>query len=82
MNSDGIRKGDFMIIEEMPWQQVPNGDIAAFLVREELQVRRFILANGRLHLRPADRTYTEETFSPNDPGCHVIGRVAGVMRRL
>ena len=82
MNGDGIRKGDFLIIEEMPWQQVPNGDIAAFLVREELQVRRFILANGRLHLRPADRTYTEETFSPNDPGCHVIGRVVGVMRRL
>ncbi len=82
MNGDGIRKGDFLIIEEMPWQQVRNGDIAAFLVREELQVRRFILANGRLHLRPADRTYTEETFSPNDPGCHVIGRVVGMMRRL
>ena len=82
MNGDGIRKGDFLIIEEMPWQQVRNDDIAAFLVREELQVRRFILANGRLHLRPADRTYTEETFSPNDPGCHVIGRVVGVMRRL
>ncbi len=82
MNGDGIRKGDFLIIEEMPWQQVRNGDIAAFLVYEELQVRRFFLANGRLHLRPADRTYTEETFSPNDPGCHVIGRVVGVMRRL
>ncbi len=82
MNGDGIRKGDFLIIEEMPWQQVRNGDIAAFLVREELQVRRFFLANGRLHLRPADRTYTEETFSPNDPGCHVIGRVVGMMRRL
>ena len=82
MNGDGIRKGDFLIIEEMSWQQVRNDDIAAFLVREELQVRRFILANGRLHLRPADLTYTEETFSPNDPGCHVIGRVVGVMRRL
>ena len=82
MNGDGIRKGDFLIIEEMPWQQVRDGDIAAFLVREELQVRRFFLADGRLHLLPADRTYTEETFSPNDPGCHVIGRVVGMMRRL
>ena len=82
MNGDGIRKGDFLIIEELPWSQIRNGDLAAFLVREELHVRRFILANGRLHLRPADRTYTEETFSTNDPGCYVIGRVVGVMRRL
>lgn len=82
MNGDGIRKGDFLIIEEMPWEEVRNGDIAAFLVREALQVRRFFLANERIHLRPADRTYTEETFSPNDPGCQVIGRVVGVMRRL
>lgn len=82
MNGDGIRKGDFLIIEEMPWQHIRNGDIAAFLVREELHARRFVLANGRLHLRPADRTYTEEMFLPNDPGCHVVGRVVGVMRRL
>ena len=82
MNGDGIRKGDFLIIEEQPWQEMSNGDLAAFLVREELQVRRFFHANGRIHLRPADRTYTEETFPPEDPGCYVVGRVLGLMRRL
>lgn len=82
MNGDGIRKGDFVIIEERPWTALHNGDLAAFLVREELQVRRFFHANGRLHLRPADRTYTEETYPPDDPGCYVIGRVLGLMRRL
>lgn len=82
MNGDGVRKGDFLIIEEMSWQELENGDLAAFLVREELLARHFFLANERIHLRPADRTYTEETYSYDDPGCYVIGRIAGVMRRL
>ena len=80
MNGDGIRKGDFLIVEEMPWQDLQRGRVAAVLVREELRARRFEHANGRLHLRPADRTYTEETFPPEDPGCYVIGRVLGLMR--
>ena len=82
MNGAGIRKGDFLVIEEVPWKEMHGGETAAFLVRDELHVRQFHFANGRLHLRPADRTYTEETFSPDDPGCHVVGRVIGVMRRL
>lgn len=80
MNGDGIRKGDFLVIEEGPARQLSNGDMAAFLVREELRARRFFYANGKLHLRPADRHYTEETFPPGDPGCHPIGRVLGLFR--
>lgn len=82
MNGDGIRKGDLLLIEEGPWQHLGNGAIAAFLIGEELRARRFHFANGRFHLRPADRTYTEETYAPNDPGCYPIGRVVGLMRRL
>lgn len=82
MNGAGIRKGDFLIIEEVPWRELRNGEAAAFLVGDELQVRQFHFANDRLHLRPADRTYTEETFPPDDPSCHVVGRVVGLMRRL
>jgi len=82
MNGDGIRKGDFLIIEEMPWKELSNDTLAAFLVGEELHVRRFYYANDRIHLRPADRTYTEETFPPEDPGCYVIGRIVSLVRRL
>lgn len=82
MNGAGIRKGDFLIIEEMPYETLQNGDLAAFLVGEELRARQYYYANGRIHLRPADRTYTEETFPPDDPGCFVIGRVIGLMRRF
>ncbi|QXD17087.1 LexA family transcriptional regulator [Rhodocaloribacter litoris] len=82
MNGDGIHKGDFLIVEEMRWKDLRNGEVAAVLIEEALHARRFFFANGRLHLRPADRNYTEETFAPDDPRCHVIGRVIGVMRRL
>ncbi len=82
MNDDGIRKGDFLLIEDVDWDQLSNNELAAVLVRDELRARRFYFANGRVHLRPADRHYTEETFPPQDPGCYVIGRILGIMRML
>lgn len=82
MNGEGIRKGDFLLIEEMPQKELRNGDLAAFLVHEELQARRFHFANGKIHLRPADRTYTEESYSTDDPGCYLIGRIVGLIRRF
>lgn len=82
MNGDGIRKGDYLIVEEVPWRKLKNREIVAVLIGEMLQVRRFTYANGRFHLRPADRTYSEDTFAPDDPNCYVVGRVIGMMRRL
>jgi repressor LexA len=80
MNGEGIGKGDFLLIEECPAPDLSNGDLVAFLVGEELRARRYFWANGKMHLRPADRHYTEETFPPGDPGCHPIGRVLGLVR--
>jgi repressor LexA len=82
MNGDGIQKGDYLVVEEVDWGQIDNGALAAFLVREQVQARRFHFANGRLHLRPADRHYTEETFPPKAPGCYVIGPVLTIIRSL
>ncbi len=82
MNGDGIRKGDLLIIHHIPWEQLSNGQIAAFLVQEKLLARRFLFMNGKIHLRPADRTYTEEVFPPNHPECYVIGPVLSLIRIL
>lgn len=82
MNGDGILKGDLLLIEEMPWEDIRNGTLAAFLVGEKLQARRFDYANNRFHLRPASRHYTEETFPPDTPACYVIGRIIGLIRTL
>jgi repressor LexA len=82
MNGAGIHKGDLLIVEEGPWEGLDNGTLTAVLVRDRLLPRELHFANNRLHLRPADRHYTEETFSPRDPGCHVIGRILGIIRML
>ena len=83
MNGAGIHKGDLLLIEEMDWTDVENnGMLVAILLRERLLPREFHFANGRIHLRPADRHYSEETFSPNHPACYVIGRLVGLIRTL
>ncbi len=82
MDGAGVRKGDLLLIEEMDWADLENGTLAAALVETQLLAREFHFANRKLHLRPADRHYAEETFSPNDPGCYIIGRVLGLIRTL
>lgn len=82
MVGDGIRKGDFLVVEETDWKRLANGETVAVLFGEALVARRFDFANGRLHLRPADRTYAEEVYPPGDPACHVVGRVLAIMRTL
>ena len=80
MNGDGIRKGDLLLVEET--DALSSGSVVAALVGDQLLARRYDFANGRVHLRPADRTYGEETFAPGDPGCHVIGPVLALIRRF
>jgi len=82
MNGAAIQKGDLLLIEEMDWSDLENGALVAVLVQAELLARTFHFANGRLHLRPADRHYTEDTFPPDHPGCYVIGRLLGLIRTL
>lgn len=82
MNGAGIHKGDLLLIEEMDWDELDNGTLVAALLQEQLLPREFHFANRKMHLRPADRHYPEETFPPNHPGCHVIGRLLGLIRTL
>lgn len=82
MVGDGIRKGDFLVVEETDWKALDNGETVAVLFGESLVARRFDFANGRLHFRPADRAYGEEVHPPGAPDCHVVGRVLAIMRTL
>jgi len=82
MNGAGIYKGDLLLIEERDWTDVDNGTLVAVLLEERLLPREFDFANGRIHLRPADRHYSEETFPPDHPGCYVIGPLLGLIRTL
>lgn len=82
MNEAGIHKGDLLLIEERDWADLENGTFVAALVGAQLLPREFYFANRKLHLRPADRHYAEETFSPDHPGCYIIGRLLGLIRTL
>lgn len=82
MNGDGVRKGDFLVVEEADWRAIRNGELVAVLLEDLLVARRLDVANGRLHLRPADRSYVEAVHAPEDPACHVVGRVRAVLRKV
>lgn len=80
MNGDGIRKGDLVVAEDGVAPR--NGDLALVVAGETPLVRRYAFANGRAHLRAADRHYSDLTFGPRDPGYLVVGRVLTVIRRI
>ena len=82
MSNEGIRKNDYIIVEQMSYTQLENNCLAAFVVGKRMLVRRYSFANHKIHLQPADRNYAGESFSTETPECHVIGRVVGLMRRL
>ncbi|MEM1041076.1 MAG: S24 family peptidase [Bacteroidota bacterium] len=82
MGKAGILKGDYLVIQETKWRRLGDGIVVAALVGESLLAREFHLVDNKFHLRSADRTYPNEVFSVKDPGCHVIGPVRSVMRRL
>lgn len=82
MNGSGIYKGDLLVIEEMSWNALDNGTLVAALIEDKLLPREFYFANNRIHLRPADRHYTEETYPPDHPDCYVIGPLLGLIRTL
>lgn len=82
MSGLGIFKGDYLVIEEKRWQRLDNGAVVAALVGDLLLVRTFTFSEGRFTLQPENKSYTKESYGPRDPGCHVIGPVLSVMRKL
>ncbi len=82
MSNEGIRKGDYIIIEELHWEDLRNSDLVAALVGERMLVRRYRYVNARVHLNAANRHYDEESFPPVSPECFLIGRVVCLIRQL
>lgn len=82
MQDLGIRKGDFLIVEETDWSQLLNGELVAALIGERVIARLFDFARNRFRLRPTARGYKEEAYRSDAAGCHVIGRVQSIMRNI
>ena len=82
MSDVGIFKGDYLVIEEQKWRRLSDGAIVAALVGDALIARSFSFLNGRLHLQPANKSYTKEAYPIRSEECYVIGPVLSVMRKL
>lgn len=82
MNGAGIRKGDLLVVRETDRTLLPDRALVAVIVQDEFLARHYTWLNHRIHLHPADRTYSEEVFTEDDPACFVIGPVIALMRKL
>lgn len=84
MSDLGIFKGDFLVIAEATWERYATapGFVAALLLGDLLVTRELFFDGVELRLQPANRSYPEQVFSPDDEGCYVIGPVLSVMRSL
>lgn len=84
MSDAGIFKGDYLVIEDRPWEEldIVRGFVAGVLLGDLLVARHLVAAGEGLTLVPSHRSYPEVAFVPGDDGCHVIGPVLGAMRRV
>ncbi|MEM1094424.1 MAG: S24 family peptidase [Bacteroidota bacterium] len=83
MAKEHIRKGDHVLVETVPHLRDMKADtLVAALIGERVQIRRFTLQNGLVHLHPNNRYYTVATYPPDSPECFVLGRAFGLFRAL
>jgi repressor LexA len=82
MVGEGILEGDFAVVQ--PAEEAQSGDlVVAYLGEEqEVTVKRFHRAGGRVELRPANPEYRPIQIAATDPHFRLAGRVVGIVRRV
>ncbi|MEL7362422.1 MAG: transcriptional repressor LexA [Bacteroidota bacterium] len=80
--SEGIWRGDFLVVAQTPLRRLDDGDIVAALVGEALLARQFMRRMDRFMLHAAGRSYDSIPSSDGDPECYVVGRVVSVLRKM
>lgn len=74
----GIFDGDYVVIK--PQSTIENGEIGVVLIGEEATVKRVLLENMRIILKPENKHMQSVIYEPEDVS--IIGKVIGVIRRL
>ena len=80
MSASGIRKGDFLLIEQCPYPQIRNKEPVAVSMGLEVFVRTLVRRRKMTTLRPTNNRFSSTTLDPHQT--RVIGRVISVIRRL
>ncbi|HRR08420.1 MAG TPA: S24 family peptidase [Rhodothermales bacterium] len=81
MAKEGIRAGDWAVVETGPLSMLQEGEMVLAMIRERPVIRYLYAARWQVMLRPAEKRYTEEVFNTNSSDCYVVGRLIGLIRR-
>lgn len=72
----GILDGDYILVKKQ--NTANNGEIVVALIEEEATVKTFYKENGHIRLQPENQTM-DPIIVPN---CEILGKVAGVFRKM
>lgn len=72
----GILNGDYILIKKQTTAK--NGEMVVALVGDEATVKTFYKENGHIRLQPENSTMEPIIV----PDCQILGKVAGVFRKL
>lgn len=72
----GILNGDYILIKRQ--ETARNGEIVVALIEDEATVKTFYKENGHIRLQPENSTMDPIIVS----NCEILGKVAGVFRKL
>ena len=72
----GILNGDYILVRRQ--ETARNGEIVVALIEDEATVKTFYKENGHIRLQPENSTMDPIIV----PDCKILGKVAGVFRKL
>jgi len=76
MKGAGIFHGDFVIVK--PQHIIGHGDIGVVIIGDEATVKRVLLENGRVILKPENNNMESVVYSPDE--VTIAGKVIGLVR--
>ena len=72
----GILDGDYILVKRT--NTAENGEIVVALIEDEATVKTFYKEDGYIRLQPENSTMDPIIV----PDCQILGKVAGVFRKL
>ena len=72
----GILDGDYILVKRT--NAAENGQIVVALIEDEATVKTFYKEDGYIRLQPENSTMDPIIV----PGCQILGKVAGVFRKM
>ncbi|PIO48730.1 MAG: hypothetical protein CMR00_03480 [[Chlorobium] sp. 445] len=82
MDKAGILKGDWVVVERRPIHESEKGVTVGVADKDTFIVRRHYVANSRIQLLAANRSYSERFITPSDRTVQILGAVKMILRKF